>query len=47
MADAKGPERIEKLVSALRQWQTIERKAIDSCANIMEKTDNAQIRQIM
>jgi rubrerythrin len=47
MADAKGPERIEKLVSALRQWQTIERKAIDSCANIMEKTDNALIRQIM
>jgi rubrerythrin len=47
MADAKGPERIEKLVGALRQWQTIERKAIDSCANIMEKTDNALIRQMM
>ena len=47
MTNAKGPERIEKLVSALRQWQTIERKAIDSCANIMEKTDNALIRQIM
>ena len=47
MASAKGPERIEKLVGALRQWQTIERKAIDSCANIMEKTDNALIRQIM
>lgn len=47
MASAKGPERIEKLVGALRQWQTIERKAIDSCANIMEKTDNALIRQMM
>jgi hypothetical protein len=47
MTNAKGPERIEKLVSALRQWQTIERKSIDSCANIMEKTDNALIRQMM
>ena len=47
MTNAKGPERIEKLVGALRQWQTIERKSIDSCANIMEKTDNALIRQIM
>jgi len=47
MTNAKGPERIEKLVNALRQWQTIERKSIDSCANIMEKTDNALIRQIM
>ena len=47
MTSAKGPERIEKLVSTLRQWQTIERKSIDSCANIMEKTDNALIRQIM
>ena len=47
MASPKGPERIDKLVSALRQWQAIERKAIDSCANIMEKTDNALIRQMM
>jgi len=47
MTNAKGPERIEKLVSTLRHWQTIERKSIDSCANIMEKTDNALIRQIM
>ena len=47
MAIAKGPERIEKLVNALRQWQTIERKAIDSCASIMEKTENPLIRQMM
>ena len=44
---AKGPARIEKLVGALRKWQTIERKAIDSCADIMEKTDNPLIRQMM
>jgi len=47
MASSKGPERIEKLVGALRQWQAIERKSIDSCADIMEKTDNALIRQMM
>jgi len=47
MSKAKGPERIDKLVQALRKWQGIERKAIDSCAEIMEKTDNALIRQMM
>jgi len=47
MSNAKGPERIEKLVSTLRQWQGIERKAVDSCAEIMEKTDNPLIRQFM
>ena len=47
MASVKGPERIDKLVGALRQWQGIERKAIDSCAEIMEKTDNPLIRQMM
>jgi rubrerythrin len=47
MSNAKGPERIEKLVRTLRQWQTIERRAIDSCSEIMEKTDNPLIRQFM
>jgi rubrerythrin len=47
MPSVKGPERIEKLVGALRQWQAIERKAIDSCAGIMEKTDNPLIREMM
>jgi rubrerythrin len=47
MAKAKGPERIDKLVSTLRKWQGIERKSIDSCAEIMEKTDNPLIRQFM
>lgn len=46
-AKAKGPERIEKLVDTLRNWQGIERKAIDSCAAIMEKTKNPLIRQMM
>ena len=47
MAKAKGPERIDKLVKTLRKWQGIERKSIDSCAEIMEKTDNLLIRQFM
>lgn len=47
MAKAKGPERIDKLVKTLRKWQGIERKSIDSCAEIMEKTDNPLIRQFM
>jgi rubrerythrin len=47
MSNAKGPERIEKLVRTLRQWQTIERRALDSCSEIMEKTDNPLIRQFM
>ena len=47
MAKAKGPERIDKLVSTLRKWQGIERKSIDSCAGIIEKTDNPLIRQFM
>jgi len=44
---AKGQERTEELVAALRDWQAIERKAIDNCAEIMEKTDNLLIRQFM
>ena len=44
---AKGPERIEKLVSVLRDWQKLEREAIETTAEIMEQTDNLLIRQIM
>jgi hypothetical protein len=43
----KGQENTEELVAALREWQAIERKAIDNCAEIMEKTDNLLIRQFM
>lgn len=46
-AKGKGSENIDKMVSTLRQWQDIERKAIDSCAEIMEKTKNPLIRQMM
>jgi hypothetical protein len=44
---AKGPERTERLVSALGLWQAIERQAIDHTAQMMEKTDNLLVRQIL
>jgi rubrerythrin len=47
MADEKGQERTDKLVKTLRQWQGIERNAIETCSKIMEKSDNALIRQFM
>ena len=39
-----GPERLQKTVDVLRQWQGIERDAIETTAQIMEKTDNLLIR---
>jgi rubrerythrin len=46
-AKVKGAERTEKLVAALRQWQAIERQAVDHTAELMEKTDNLLVRQIL
>jgi len=42
-----GPERQKFSIDVLRQWQGIERDAIETTAQIMEKTDNLLIRQIM
>jgi rubrerythrin len=42
-----GPQRITEAVDVLRQWQGIERDAIETTAQIMEKTDNLLIRQVM
>ena len=47
MANKKGPDRTQKLIKNLREWQGIERKAIDTTTKIMEKTDNPLIRQFM
>ena len=49
MAEKKlsGPERAKFAVDVLRQWQGIERDAIETTAQIMEKTDNLLIRQVM
>ena len=47
MAKEKGQDRTEKLLKTLRDWQGIERNAIETCTKIMEKTDNLLIRQFM
>jgi hypothetical protein len=47
MANEKGQERTEKLLKTLREWQGIERHAIETTSGIMEKTDNLLIRQFM
>jgi len=47
MAKAKGAENTDELVSTLREWQAIERQSVNTCAEIMEKTDNPLIRQFM
>jgi len=47
MSTATGKERTEKLLKTLRDWQGIERHAIETTTKIMEKTDNLLIRQFM
>ena len=47
MSGAKGPEKVEKMVEVLRQWQGIERQAINEMAEIQEETRNPLIRLIM
>lgn len=47
MAKLTGPQREEKLLNTLKQWQHIEREAIDTTGAIMEKTKNPLIRQVM
>ena len=47
MAKEAGKENTEKLLKTMREWQGIERHAIDTTAKIIEKTDNALIRQFM
>jgi hypothetical protein len=47
MSKAKGPERIESSIALLREWQRLERDAVETTAEIMEQTDNLLIRQVM
>ena len=39
--------RIEEMVSVLREWQGIERQSMNDTAEIMEVTDNKMIRLVM
>ena len=43
----KAQERQANMIGLLRQWQGLEREAIETTATIMEETDNLLIRQIM
>jgi rubrerythrin len=47
MTNAKRAENTEKLVKTMREWQGLERQAIETTTKIMEKTDNLLIRQFM
>jgi hypothetical protein len=44
---SKAKERVEEAVGLLRNWQALEREAIETTAEIMEETNNLLIRQIM
>lgn len=44
---ATGPEKIEKMISTLRKWQAIERKAMTQTSEIAEKSGNPFIRTVM
>jgi rubrerythrin len=43
----KGSEWINTAIDTLKNWQVIEKESIETCANIMERTDNAVIREVM
>jgi hypothetical protein len=47
MAKLKGPERVEKMVKVLRQWQAIERDSMSAMAEIIENSQNPLVRVIM
>lgn len=47
MGNSKGSNRVERMIEGLREWQGIERQAMEQTAEIMEKTSNPYIRIIM
>lgn len=47
MAKETGPERIENMVNVLRDWQALERAAMNDTAEILQDTSNPLIRAIM
>ncbi len=44
---SNGTQRTSDAITLLRQWQALERQAIETTAQIMEQTDNLLIRQVM
>jgi hypothetical protein len=47
MAKKKGAERAENMVAVLREWQGIERQAVNDLGEIVEKSASPLIRIIM
>jgi hypothetical protein len=47
MAGTKGQESVDKLVKTMRDWQGIERHAIETTSRIIENTQNPLIREFM
>ena len=39
--------KVDEMIDLLRQWQGLERQAMNDTAEIMEKTENPLIRMIM
>lgn len=47
MKDKENGNRIEAMVQVLRDWQAIERQAINDCAEIIEQTKSPLLRLVM
>lgn len=47
MANKSGPERVERMAELLKNWQKLERKAMDDAAAIIEETESALVSMIM
>jgi hypothetical protein len=47
MAKQSGPERVAEMVKVLRDWQALERHAMNDTAEILQETSNPLIRAIM
>lgn len=43
----KGPEKIAMFVETLRNWQGLERHALEVTSKVIQDTDNAVIREVM
>lgn len=44
---SQGPGKVEKMVAVLKNWQELERQAMDDTAKIIEETKNPLVRIIM
>ncbi|MFC1639996.1 hypothetical protein ACFL3B_04445 [Gemmatimonadota bacterium] len=47
MAKPSGPDRVEKMAVLLKNWQKLERKAMDDAAAIIEESNSGLVRMIM